>query len=114
MTNDTLTTDPHRPAPVDVVHHTHLNGVFAPQREEVDVADLHVVGEIPADLKGSYLRNGPNPRFDPIGSFVFPLDATGWSTGSASPTAERRTPIGSFGRRWSSSKSNGERRSGPA
>ncbi|MET0317848.1 MAG: carotenoid oxygenase family protein [Rhodococcus fascians] len=77
MTNDTLTTDPHRPAPVDVVHHTHLNGVFAPQREEVDVVDLPVVGEIPADLKGSYLRNGPNPRFDPIGSFVFPLDGDG-------------------------------------
>jgi carotenoid cleavage dioxygenase len=73
----TLTADPHRPAPIDVAHHSHLTGVFAPQRDEVDAADLHVTGEIPADLSGSYLRNGPNPRFDPIGSFVYPLDGDG-------------------------------------
>jgi carotenoid cleavage dioxygenase len=71
-----FTTDPHRPAPVDLTVR-HLSGVFAPQRDEVDVADLPVTGEIPADLSGSYLRNGPNPRFDPIGSFVFPLDGDG-------------------------------------
>src|SRR5690606_30338265 len=40
----------------------------------VDVADLSVAGEIPDDLAGSNLRNGPNPRFDPIGSYVYPLD----------------------------------------
>ncbi|MGW0042246.1 carotenoid oxygenase family protein [Rhodococcus sp. NPDC003348] len=66
-----------RPAPVDLAHHTHLTGVFAPQREEVDVHDLDVVGEIPADLHGAYLRNGPNPRFDPIGRYVYPLDGDG-------------------------------------
>jgi carotenoid cleavage dioxygenase len=71
-----FTTDPHRPAPVDLTVR-HLSGVFAPQRDEVDVADLPVTGEIPAELSGSYLRNGPNPRFDPIGSFVFPLDGDG-------------------------------------
>lgn len=70
------TTDasPSRPAPVDMAHHAHLSGVFAPQREEVDVTDLEVTGELPADLRGSYLRNGPNPRFDPVGSYVYPLD----------------------------------------
>lgn len=73
----TVTADPHRPLPVDVAHHAHLTGVFAPQREEVDVADLKIVGDLPDDLNGSYLRNGPNPRFDPIGSFVFPLDGDG-------------------------------------
>lgn len=66
-----------RPAPVDIAHHAHLSGVFAPQRAEVDVDDLVVSGEIPDDVDGSYLRNGPNPRFDPIGSFVFPLDGDG-------------------------------------
>lgn len=71
-----VTIDPHRPAPVDLTQR-HLSGVFAPQRDEVDVSDLPVTGEIPADLSGSYLRNGPNPRFDPIGSFVFPLDGDG-------------------------------------
>lgn len=65
---------PARPAPVDMHTHPFLTGVFAPQREEVDVADLSVAGEIPDDLAGSYLRNGPNPRFDPIGSYVYPLD----------------------------------------
>lgn len=63
-----------RPAPIDMAHHPHLSGLFAPQREEVDVRGLEVAGELPADLHGSYLRNGPNPRFDPIGSYVYPLD----------------------------------------
>ncbi|MGC4934689.1 carotenoid oxygenase family protein [Gordonia sp. DT30] len=65
-----------RPAPVDL-HHTHLSGVFAPQRREVALDDLPVTGQLPADLHGSYLRNGPNPRFDPIGSYVYPLDGDG-------------------------------------
>ncbi|WP_072803524.1 carotenoid oxygenase family protein [Rhodococcoides yunnanense] len=73
----TVTTDPHRPQPVDLSRNPHLTGVYAPQRDEVDVADLEVTGEIPDDLAGSYLRNGPNPRFDPIGSFVYPLDGDG-------------------------------------
>ncbi|WP_081907198.1 MULTISPECIES: carotenoid oxygenase family protein [Actinomycetes] len=71
-----FTADPHRPAPVDLSHR-HLTGVFAPQRDEVDHNDLHIIGDLPDDLSGSYLRNGPNPRFDPIGSFVFPLDGDG-------------------------------------
>ncbi|MGV9794662.1 carotenoid oxygenase family protein [Gordonia sp. NPDC003422] len=72
-----MTTAPARPAPVDLAHHSHLTGVNAPQREEVDVADLRITGELPADLDGSYIRNGPNPRFDPIGSFVYPIDGDG-------------------------------------
>lgn len=63
-----------RPAPVDVAHHAHLTGLFEPQREEVDVRGLEVVGELPRDLHGAYLRNGPNPRFDPIGTYIYPLD----------------------------------------
>lgn len=63
-----------RPAPVDLAHNPYLSGVFAPQRDEVDVANLPVSGELPPDLQGSYLRNGPNPRFDPIGTYVYPLD----------------------------------------
>lgn len=63
-----------RPPRIDTAHHSHLSGVFAPQRDEVDVHDLAVDGELPADLHGTYLRNGPNPRFDPIGTYVYPLD----------------------------------------
>lgn len=63
-----------KPGPVDMAHHAHLRGVFAPQREEVDVYGLEVVGDLPNDLSGAYIRNGPNPRFDPIGTYVYPLD----------------------------------------
>lgn len=42
-----------------------LEGNFAPWRSEGDVPDLRVVGELPRDLDGTYLRNGPNPAFPP-------------------------------------------------
>ncbi|MEV6984977.1 carotenoid oxygenase family protein [Sphaerisporangium sp. NPDC051017] len=40
----------------------YLLGVYAPVHEEVTAEDLTVVGEIPRDLNGVYLRNGPNAR----------------------------------------------------
>ncbi|WP_435884054.1 carotenoid oxygenase family protein [Streptomyces cyaneofuscatus] len=55
----------------------HLTGRFAPVTEEVDAADLHVVGELPEGLDGVYLRNGPNPRFTPVGSYLYPIDGDG-------------------------------------
>lgn len=39
----------------------YLEGNYAPVREEVTAFDLDVIGELPADLNGRYLRNGPNP-----------------------------------------------------
>ena len=41
---------------------------YAPVRRELDAPSLPVIGEIPADLEGLYLRNGPNPQFDPLGA----------------------------------------------
>src|SRR5829696_1490829 len=38
-----------------------LSGVYAPVHDELTVLDLPVVGTLPADLDGRYLRNGPNP-----------------------------------------------------
>ncbi|MGW2482069.1 carotenoid oxygenase family protein [Streptomyces sp. NPDC001571] len=55
----------------------HLLGSFAPVTEEVDVVDLAVTGEIPPSLHGLYVRNGPNPRFTPIGSYLYPIDGDG-------------------------------------
>ncbi|MFF9154671.1 carotenoid oxygenase family protein [Streptomyces sp. NPDC014846] len=55
----------------------HLGGRFAPVTEEVDAVDLDITGELPAELDGVYLRNGPNPRFSPIGSYLYPLDGDG-------------------------------------
>ena len=39
----------------------YLTGNFAPVTEEVTEFDLPVIGVLPADLNGRYLRNGPNP-----------------------------------------------------
>jgi carotenoid cleavage dioxygenase-like enzyme len=36
-------------------------GALAPVVNEVDLVDLCVVGEIPRDLNGALVRNGPNP-----------------------------------------------------
>lgn len=40
----------------------HLTCAFAPARQELTEFELEVVGELPRDLCGTYLRNGPNPR----------------------------------------------------
>lgn len=37
-----------------------LEGAFAPVSEELTAFDLKVIGRIPRDLDGRYLRNGPN------------------------------------------------------
>ncbi|MFT7598441.1 MAG: carotenoid cleavage dioxygenase-like enzyme [Acidimicrobiales bacterium] len=39
----------------------YLSGNYAPVAEEVTAYDLLVVGELPKELNGRYLRNGPNP-----------------------------------------------------
>lgn len=47
----------------------YLLGVYAPVHTEIDSGDLEVIGEIPRDLNGVYLRNGPNPRYAPRGRY---------------------------------------------
>lgn len=39
----------------------YLSGNYAPVADEVTAFDLPVIGELPAELNGRYLRNGPNP-----------------------------------------------------
>jgi len=39
----------------------YLEGNYAPVAEEVTAIDLPIIGEVPAELNGRYLRNGPNP-----------------------------------------------------
>ncbi|MEU3792539.1 carotenoid oxygenase family protein [Streptomyces fructofermentans] len=77
----------------------HLSGRFAPVTEEVDETGLEVTGELPAELDGLFLRNGPNPRFSPIGSFLYPIDGDGmlhgvWISGGQARYRNRfvRTP----------------------
>ena len=55
----------------------HLSDNFAPVGPEIDADDLPVVaGRIPDELSGAYLRNGPNPLFQPI-SYSYPFDGDG-------------------------------------
>jgi carotenoid cleavage dioxygenase len=46
-----------------------LQGNFAPVREEVTADDLTVIGELPPELDGMFVRNGPNPQFPPIKNY---------------------------------------------
>jgi carotenoid cleavage dioxygenase len=43
------------------VTNRYLEGNYAPVAEEVTAFDLPVIGELPVELEGRYLRNGPNP-----------------------------------------------------
>ena len=46
-----------------------LSGAFAPIAEERVIDDLEIEGEVPADLSGMYVRNGPNRRFEAAGRY---------------------------------------------
>ncbi|MFK8019558.1 MAG: carotenoid oxygenase family protein [Pseudomonadales bacterium] len=65
----TLTAE--RDAPFGLDHGPYIAGEFSPVANELVLKDLPVEGEIPKDLNGVYLRNGPNPRFEPKGSHHF-------------------------------------------
>lgn len=47
----------------------YLAGNFAPIHTETTADDLPVIGELPADLNGMFVRNGPNPQFAPLGRY---------------------------------------------
>lgn len=53
-----------------------LQGVNAPVFQEQEIHSLPVTGTIPADLQGVYIRNGPNPMFQPV-SYQYPLEGDG-------------------------------------
>ncbi|MEO0459073.1 MAG: carotenoid oxygenase family protein [Cyanobacteria bacterium P01_A01_bin.114] len=45
----------------------YLKDNFAPIQTETTVNNLPVIGELPSDLCGTFIRNGPNPKFSPLG-----------------------------------------------
>ncbi|MDJ0714798.1 MAG: carotenoid oxygenase family protein [Prochloraceae cyanobacterium] len=47
----------------------YLEGNFAPIRKEITADNLEIIGELPPDLSGMFVRNGPNPQFTPIGNY---------------------------------------------
>ena len=43
-----------------------MKGNYAPIQDELDVENLEVIGRIPPELNGFFLRNGPNPLSTPL------------------------------------------------
>jgi len=43
-----------------------LQGNYAPVQEEITADNLPVLGTLPAEMDGMFVRNGPNPQFPPI------------------------------------------------
>ena len=56
--------------------HPYLNGAWTPNYDEYDAADMDVIGEVPCDIDGVYLRNTENPVHEPIGRY-HPFDGDG-------------------------------------
>lgn len=52
--------------PADRVESPFLEGNFAPVHAEIEAEGLSVLGELPPELDGVFVRNGPNPQFHPI------------------------------------------------
>lgn len=47
----------------------YLMGNYSPVDMEITAENLTVIGEIPRDLNGLYVRNGPNPQYAPQGRY---------------------------------------------
>jgi carotenoid cleavage dioxygenase-like enzyme len=62
---------------VDPKSNPYLSGRFAPVHREIDTTDLKIEGDLPTDLAGAYMRNGPNAKFPPLGSYTFPMEGDG-------------------------------------
>ncbi|GET38634.1 carotenoid oxygenase family protein [Microseira wollei] len=52
-----------------VLSNPYLEGNFAPVQSEITADDLQVIGTLPAELNGTFVRNGPNPQFPPKGRY---------------------------------------------
>jgi hypothetical protein len=55
-----------------------LQSSFGPDREEVTADNLTVIGKLPPEMDGMFVRNGPNPQFPPIKKAVI---ASCWREG---------------------------------
>src|SRR3954454_21707013 len=53
----------------EVAGNPYLAGLYERVAEELAQDGLEVIGELPPDLDGVYLRNGPNPQFAPPGRY---------------------------------------------
>jgi carotenoid cleavage dioxygenase len=61
---------------IGATEHPYMTGAWTPNFDEIDAPDLEVIGEIPRELDGVYLRNTENPVHAPIGLY-HPFDGDG-------------------------------------
>jgi carotenoid cleavage dioxygenase-like enzyme len=64
------------PSSIKPNNHPYLNGAWTPNYNEYNATDMQVIGTIPDDLDGVYIRNTENPIHEPIGRY-HPFDGDG-------------------------------------
>lgn len=57
-------------------NHPYMQGAWTPNYDEYNASDMPVIGEIPKDIDGVYLRNTENPVHEAIGRY-HPFDGDG-------------------------------------
>jgi len=62
-------TDPLRGHVTNAADHPDLRNNMFPVDREIECATCDVAGEIPAGLRGHFVRNGPNQMFEPVGKY---------------------------------------------
>ncbi|NNE72601.1 MAG: carotenoid oxygenase family protein [Acidimicrobiales bacterium] len=62
------TTEPLLGHVTNAADHHDLRGNMFPVSHEIGPVECEVIGELPAALRGSFVRNGPNQMFEPIGA----------------------------------------------
>ena len=72
--------------------HPYRTGAWQPNFVEYDATDLDVVGEIPDDLDGVYLRNTENPVHPSIDRLYHPFDGDGMLHMMRFADGQRRVP----------------------
>jgi carotenoid cleavage dioxygenase len=86
----------------EVAGNPYLAGVYEPVLDELTDDGLEVIGEIPDDLNGVYVRNGPNPRYAPPGRYH-------WFDGDGMVHAVRfRDGRASYRNRWVRTRAFGQ------
>ena len=49
---------------------------WSPVTQELETSEIRMEGNLPKEIQGTYYRNGPNPKFEPI-SYQYPFDGDG-------------------------------------
>ncbi len=77
----------------------YLTGEHTPVVHELDVKDLEVRGQLPAGLRGMFVRNSPNPRFAPLGRYHW-FDGDGMVHGVGFGDGDGGKPTARYVNKW--------------